>query len=50
MTKLPEVRYDAMTDEQKRIVDGGRTVAGQFPTGLSKADLSAWNRNRFVAR
>jgi hypothetical protein len=50
MSKLPEVMYDVMGPEGQRIADGGMTVAGQFPRGLSKADLSAWIRDRFVAR
>jgi hypothetical protein len=49
LAKLPEV-IDDMGTEGQRIVDGGMTVAGQFPRGLSKADLSAWIRNRFLAR
>lgn len=50
MSKLPEVMYDDMGPEGQRIADGGMTVAGQFPRGLSKVDLSAWIRDRFVAR
>ena len=49
MSKLPEVKYDDITDGQKRTVDGGQTVEGQFPTELSEADLSAWIMNRLVA-
>jgi hypothetical protein len=31
-------------------ITGGQTVAGQFPMGLTTADLSAWIGDRFVAR
>jgi hypothetical protein len=37
-----------MTDEQKRIVDAGDEIAGQFPDGLTKEQLSAWIRERFA--
>ena len=50
MSKLPEVMYDDIEPEGQRIADGGLTVAGQFPRGLSKAALSAWIRDRFIAR
>jgi hypothetical protein len=50
MSKLPEVMYDDMGPEGQRIVDGGMTVAGQFPRGLSKADLTAWIIQWLIAR
>jgi hypothetical protein len=50
LSKLPEVMYDDMGPEGQRIVDGGMTVAGQFPRGLSKADLTARIIQRFIAR
>src|SRR5271155_4288413 len=31
-----DVEYDDMTDEQKRIVDAGETIAGAFPQGLTR--------------
>jgi len=42
------IEWEDMTDEQKRIVEAGQTIAGTFPQGLSKADLSAWIMQRFV--
>jgi len=42
--------YADMTDEQKRIVDAGQTIAGSFPSGLSRDELSAWIRERFVSK
>lgn len=45
MTSEPDpivIEYEDMTPEQKRIIDGGQVVAGSFPRGLSKAELSAW--------
>jgi hypothetical protein len=43
-----EIGYDAMTDEQKRIVDAGDEIAGQFPEGLTKEELSVWIKNRLL--
>jgi hypothetical protein len=42
------VDYADMTDEQKRIVDAGDEIAGQFPDGLTKEQLSARIRERFA--
>jgi hypothetical protein len=42
--------YDDVGPEGQRIADGGMTVAGQFPRGLSKPDLTAWIIQRFIAR
>jgi hypothetical protein len=36
-----------MTDEQKRIVEAGETIAGSFPQGLTREQLSAWMDARF---
>jgi hypothetical protein len=41
-----KIEYDAMTDEQKRIVNAGSQIAGQFPDWLSKVELSAWIKER----
>jgi hypothetical protein len=43
-----EIGYDAMTDEEKRIVDAGNQIAGRFPERLSKGELSAWIKERFL--
>jgi hypothetical protein len=48
MLGWPTVEYADMTDEQKRIVDAGDEIAGQFPEGLTKAELSAWIKQRFL--
>jgi hypothetical protein len=42
------IEYENMTDEQKRIVDAGNELAGQFPEGLTKEQLSAWIRDPFA--
>lgn len=42
MVKKLSVEYDDMTDEQKRIVDAGQQIAGAFPQGLSREDLTLW--------
>jgi hypothetical protein len=41
-----KIEYDAMADEQKGIVNAGSQIAGQFPDGLSKVELSAWIKER----
>jgi hypothetical protein len=44
----PEIiEYEDMTDEQKRIVDAGNTIAGTFPTRLTRDELSAWMKETF---
>jgi hypothetical protein len=47
LSKLPEVMYER---DVLRNMDGAMTVAGRFRQGLSKADLEAWIRDRWVAR
>jgi hypothetical protein len=47
MLEWPTVEYADMTDAQKRIVDAGDAIAGQFPEGLTRDELSAWIRERF---
>jgi hypothetical protein len=42
-----DIKYEDMTDEQKRIVEAGENIAGAFPQGLSPDDLSAWFDARF---
>ena len=42
------VEHEDMTPEQQRIVDAGDEVAGQFPEGLTKEQLSAWIREWFL--
>jgi hypothetical protein len=42
------IEFDDMTDEQKRIVEAGQTIAGSFPQGQSKEALSAWIMERFL--
>jgi len=44
---LADISYGDMTDEQKRIVDAGRTIEAGFPSGLSCDELVAWVRDRF---
>jgi hypothetical protein len=39
-----EIGYDDMTDEQKRIVDAGNEIEGQFPEALR----SAWIKDRLL--
>lgn len=41
------IDYEDMTDEQKRIVDAGETIAGTFPQGMTREELSEWIRKRF---
>lgn len=41
------IEYDDMTDEQKRIVDAGQTIAGAIPKGLNREQLNQWMRGRF---
>jgi len=43
------IDYADMTPEQQRIVDAGQTIAGSFPSGLSRDELSAWIRKRFIS-
>jgi hypothetical protein len=43
-----EIGYDAMTDEEKRIVDAGNQIAGRFAEMLSKGELSVWIKERFL--
>ncbi len=31
-----------MTPEQQKMIDAGQAIAGAFPRGLTKAELSAW--------
>jgi hypothetical protein len=40
--------YDDLTEEQQRIVDAGNEIAGQFPEGLSKEELSACIKERLL--
>jgi hypothetical protein len=44
------IDYADMMPEQQRIVDAGRRIAGSFPPGLSRDELSAWIRERFVCK
>jgi uncharacterized protein (DUF1697 family) len=39
-----------MTDEQKRIVEAGQSIAGSFPQGQPKETLSAWIMKRFITK
>lgn len=41
------IDYADMTDEQKRIVDAGDQIAGTFPQGMTREQLSAWMDERF---
>lgn len=41
------VNYEDMSEEGQRIVDAGNTIAGTFPTGLSREELAAWIEKRF---
>jgi hypothetical protein len=36
-----------MTDDQKCIVEADENIAGAFPQGLSREELSAWFDARF---
>jgi hypothetical protein len=49
MLEWGTVEYEDMSDEQKRIVDAGDEIVGQFPEGLTKEQLAAWIRERFAA-
>jgi hypothetical protein len=44
------IDYADMTREQQRIVDAGKTIAGQFPVGLSRDELGTWIRERFISK
>jgi hypothetical protein len=44
------IEFDDMTDEQQRIIEAGQTVAGSFPQGMSKQELSAWIMQRFITK
>ena len=44
----PVIEYADMTPEQQRIVDAGDQIAEQFREGLTKEQLSAWIRERFL--
>ena len=41
-----EIGYE--TDEQQRIVDAGNEIADQLPDWLSKEELAAWIKDRFL--
>lgn len=43
------IDYEDMTPEQQTIVDAGKTIAGQFPAGLSRDELSSWIRELIAA-
>ena len=40
------IEYENMSGEQRRIVDAGDEIAGQFPEGVTKEQLSAWIREQ----
>ena len=42
-----DVEYEDMSNEQKRIVEAGENIAGAFPQGFSRDELSAWFDVRF---
>jgi hypothetical protein len=44
------VELEDMTDEQKRIVAAGETIAGSIPQGLSRGQLSAWFDTQFPTK
>jgi hypothetical protein len=45
-----DVEYKDMTNEQKRIVEACESIAGAFPQGLSRDELSAWFDARFPTK
>jgi hypothetical protein len=44
------IEFEDMTDEQKRIVEAGQSIAGSFPHGQPKEALSAWIMQRFLTK
>jgi hypothetical protein len=44
------VELEDMTDEQKRIVAAGETIAVSIPQGLSRDQLSAWFDTQFPTK
>ena len=44
------IKLEDMTPEQRRIIEAGQTIAGSFPVGLSKEELSKWIQDRFLPK
>ena len=49
-TEEQVVELEDMTDEQKRIVAAGESIAGSIPQGLSRDQLSAWFDTQFPTK
>lgn len=41
------VEYEMMGEEGQRIVDAGETIAGSFPQGMTRDELSVWLDEKF---